>query len=219
MFYEILRDTTWDARRPELQANATSQIVSVDVATGSDRIEHTAGPRLKLYPQFLTQNDVSYAVKGGASQGLASTVGAGVLGAMRAPSWAPDGTLVVYQKVAYRPARRLEAPLYPNNQAFEYWFIDVFPTLSRQGVLAYSEKQGGDSSPVTLNVDGTNFRVIYALSAEQVSTRSEAFSPTWSPDGEVSSYLSTWPKQLIGHTYLTQQRPRLTCFSRDRNSS
>ncbi|KAJ4386328.1 hypothetical protein N0V93_009222 [Gnomoniopsis smithogilvyi] len=184
VFYEILRDTTWDARRPELQANATSQIVSVDVATGLDRIEHTAGPGLKLYPQYLSNDNVAYSIKGGSSQGLASTAGPGVLGAIRAPSWSRDGKMVVYQKIAYRPARNLEAPLYANDETFEYRFIDVFPALSRQGVFAYSQKQGGNSSLVTVNLDGTDFRVIYALSAEEISTRTEAFSPTWSPDGE-----------------------------------
>ncbi|KAJ4418119.1 hypothetical protein N0V82_005783 [Gnomoniopsis sp. IMI 355080] len=183
VFYEILRDMTWDARRPELQANATSQIVSVDVATGLNRIEHTTGSGLKLYPQFLSNDNVAYAIKGGSSQGLASTAGPGVLGAIRAPSWSPDGKMVVYQKIAYRPARSLESLLYANDRAFEYRFIDVFPALSSQGVLAYSEKQGGNSSLVTVNLDGTNFRVIYALSTEEVSNRAEAFSPTWSPDG------------------------------------
>lgn len=213
-FYELLRDTTWDARRPELQANATSQIVSVDVATGLDRIEHTSGPGLKLYPQFLSNDNVGYAIKGGANQGLASTAGLGVLGAIRAPSWSSDGKMVVYQKIAYRPARRLESPLYANDEAFEYRFIDVFPALSKKGVFAYSQKQGGNSSLVTVNLDGTNFRVIYALSADQVASRTEAFSPTWSPDGEVS--LFSLAPTARPSTYYIHQRHCFVCSARAR---
>jgi Tol biopolymer transport system component len=42
-FYEMTTEGTWGARRPNLVANVTSQIVSVDVATG-ERVEHTSGP-------------------------------------------------------------------------------------------------------------------------------------------------------------------------------
>lgn len=189
VYYEILRDTTWDARRPELRANATSQIVSVDVATGLDRVEHTSGPYIKMYPQYLSQDNIAFAIKGGPSDGLSSTAGGGVLGAIRSPSWSPDGKLVVYQKSLYRPARPLETTLYSlDPAAYEYRFIDVFPALSKQGVLTYSEKQGGNSSLVSVNLDGTDFRVLYTLNAEQVDGRVEAFSPTWSPDGEVSLF-------------------------------
>lgn len=205
VFYEMPRETTWDARRPELQAAAASQLVSVDAATGLGRVEHTSGAGLKLWPQFLPQPQeptddgadggaayaVAYAVKGGSGEGLASTAagGPGVRGALRAPSWSPDGRLVVYQRSAYRPARPLEAPLHAGDPAYEYRFIDVFPALSRQGVFAYSQKQGGNSSLVAVNLDGTGFRTLYALSEEEVAARVEAFSPTWSPDGEVSSVL------------------------------
>lgn len=198
VYYELLRDSTWDARRPELFTNATSQIVSVDVATGLDRIEHTSGPFLKMYPQYLSQDNIAYAIKGGASQGLNATAGGGVLGAIRSPSWSPDGKLVVYQKILYRPARPIEKSLYALDPVYEYRFIDVFPSLSSQGVFAYSQKQGGNSSLVAVNLDGTNFQVLYALTAEQVSARVEAFSPTWSPDGEVSLFLgdsNTWTSQ------------------------
>lgn len=186
-YYELPRESTWDARRPELAANATSQIVSVDVATGLDRVEHTSGSFLKMYPQYLSQDNIAYAIKGGPSQGLNTTLGGGgVLGAIRSPSWSPDGRLVVYQKVLYRPARPLEKALYATDPTYEYRFIDVFPALSAQGVFAYCEKQGGNSSLVSVNLNGTDFRVLYALSAEEVDARVEAFSPTWSPDGEVS---------------------------------
>ena len=51
-FYEMTTEDTWGARRPNLVANVTSQIVSVDVTSG-ERFEHTSGPGLKVYHQFL----------------------------------------------------------------------------------------------------------------------------------------------------------------------
>src|SRR5262249_46799653 len=69
VFYELPVEQTWHAHRPELVAQATSQIVSVDVASGA-RIEHTSGPGLKLQPQFVSASDVGYLAKGGANECL-----------------------------------------------------------------------------------------------------------------------------------------------------
>src|SRR4051794_37681018 len=52
VFYEMPVETTWDARIFFLSAHATSQIVSIDIATGK-RTELTSGPGLKLMPQIL----------------------------------------------------------------------------------------------------------------------------------------------------------------------
>lgn len=57
VFYEIPVEETWAARRPNLARSATSQIVSVDLATG-DRKQHTTGPGLKVVPQFLTSESI-----------------------------------------------------------------------------------------------------------------------------------------------------------------
>lgn len=66
VFYEMEREATWGSRRPEWIGRVHSQIVSVDVATGQDRIDHTSGPHLKLAPQFLPNGkDVAYYIKAG----------------------------------------------------------------------------------------------------------------------------------------------------------
>ena len=46
-FYEMTTEDTWGARRPNLVGRVTSQIVSIDVASG-ERVEHTSGPGLKV---------------------------------------------------------------------------------------------------------------------------------------------------------------------------
>jgi len=54
---------------------ATSQIVSMDLATGA-RMERTTGPGLKVSPQFLGAHTIGYLLKGPAQKGqLAFTVG------------------------------------------------------------------------------------------------------------------------------------------------
>src|SRR5262245_29371526 len=63
-FYEMATEDTWGARRPNLVANITSQIVSVDVSRG-ERFEHTSGPGLKVHHQFLGPSEIGYLRKGG----------------------------------------------------------------------------------------------------------------------------------------------------------
>jgi hypothetical protein len=85
-FYEMTTEDTWGARRPNLVANVTSQIVSVDVATG-ERFEHTSGPGLKVYHQFLGPSEIGYLRKGGAEEGIFYTSGRpGFKKAVRAPA-------------------------------------------------------------------------------------------------------------------------------------
>ena len=52
-----------------MSRNVTSQIVSVDVTTG-ERVEHTSGPGLKVYHQFLGPSEIGYLRKGGAEEGI-----------------------------------------------------------------------------------------------------------------------------------------------------
>jgi Tol biopolymer transport system component len=177
VFYELPVEQTWHARRPELVASATSQIVSVDVSTG-DRIEHTSGPGLKLLPQFVTAKDIGYLAKGGPNEGLAYTgERAAVKGNMRSPVWSPDGTKVIYEKIDFAP-RPQDMPLYSWDRNYEYRYTDVFPQLSRDGKLVVTEKDA-DSSIVIMDRDGSNKERVFHAAGKGL-----AFAPSWSPDGQ-----------------------------------
>ena len=69
IFYEMEIKDTYYAVRPEFEIAVDSQIVSVDVATGS-RQEHTSGPGLKVSPQFLNENSIGYVMKGRIADGF-----------------------------------------------------------------------------------------------------------------------------------------------------
>jgi Tol biopolymer transport system component len=189
VFYEITTEGTWGAHRPEWIGRVGAQIVSVDVATGKDRIEHTSGPGLKLFPQFLPDGEIGYLIKGGPETGLAYTSGkrAALKRNIRSPAWSPDGKSVIYEKVGFAP-RPQDKPLYGWDPDWEYRSTDVFPVLSRGGRLALTQKQLGNSSIVTMKPDGSDQRVVFNSDGKGLDPvlvkkgLAGAFQPAWSPD-------------------------------------
>ncbi len=203
VFYEITTEGTWGAHRPEWIGRVGSQIVSVEVATG-ERIEHTSGPGLKVAPQFLGAQEIGYHIKGGAEEGLAF-VGGGVSlkRAMRSPCWSPDGKSVLYEKVSFKP-RPQDKPLYSWDKDWEYRFTDVFPVLARDGTLAITEKQNGNSSIVILRPDGSDRRVVFDTDGKGLDPMlvkrglAGAFQPAWSPDAQWIAFgVGAWFQERV----------------------
>src|SRR5262249_40618100 len=120
VFYEMaVADTLGDAH------DITSQIVSIDVATGK-RIEHTSGPGLKVSPQYLDSGRIGYLVKKGQHDGLAFTTGeSGASGEKRSPAWSADARWVVYHKASNAWVQN--RGLFSINPEFELAYTQQFP--------------------------------------------------------------------------------------------
>jgi Tol biopolymer transport system component len=180
VFYELPTAHTF-AARVYAEGMVTSQIVSIDVATGK-RMEQTSGPGLKVSPQYLSVDRIAYLIKAGSNAGLAFTSGGGGMKAsLRNPAWSPDGKQVVYQKVDFT-ARPQNQPLYSWDPDMDVQYTDVFPRFSRDGKLAISDIRNlattAAASISVMNWDGFDRKTVFS------NKDGAAFVPTWSPDGQ-----------------------------------
>jgi Tol biopolymer transport system component len=191
VFHELTVEATWGARRPNYVGKIESQIVSVDVSSG-ERIEHTSGPDLKLQPQFLSAAEIGYLIKYGPNEGLAYTSGRAPFKKpfIRSPNWSPATQSVIYEQVAFRPVRPMFKSLYSWDPQWDYRQTDVFPQLSRDGWIVYTEKQHGDSSICIMRPDGSERTVVFEsaghglIDAKVRFGLAGAFQPSWSPDSK-----------------------------------
>ncbi|MFL5295804.1 MAG: hypothetical protein ACJ798_05415 [Phenylobacterium sp.] len=182
VFYELAVPGTHFAREGGLDALVTSQIVSIEIATGA-RQALTSGRGLKISPQFLDNQRVGYVVKAGGQAGIAYTSGErGTPGAVRNPRWSADGRQVVYDRgaaesvgVGYRPMQ----PLFGGAGRFDLAHFGRLAAFSPDGRrIAFSEPAGGPDWVISvMDADGRNAKRIYSEKG------AAAMAPRWSPDG------------------------------------
>ena len=183
--YELTIPMTQTARGTNIPATAVSQIISIDVASGT-KTDVTSGPGLKVSPQSLGNDRIGYLVKAAATGDIAAGVaytsgGGGFAAKLRSPAWSADGKLVVYQKADFtaRPQNQL---LYSWDPQHEYRYTDVFPSFSKDGKLSITDLNSQMGNPTTaisvLDADGSNQKDVYH------DPMGAAMMQSWSPDGK-----------------------------------
>jgi Tol biopolymer transport system component len=187
VFYEMDIQDTFYARRASPVVGSgklvDSQIVSVNLANQT-RQEHTSGPGLKVSPQFLSGNGISYVMKAGPRAGLVFTNGdQGAEGQMRNPSWSSDGKWVVYQKWSAESWRQNQS-LFSIDPEFDLAQSDPFPAFSHDGkklALTNLGKAPGSrmSSVSVMDADATNAKLIFRGEESTLT-----LTPQWSPNDD-----------------------------------
>ncbi|KAF2624102.1 hypothetical protein BU25DRAFT_461299 [Macroventuria anomochaeta] len=108
-------ENTQSAHCPESLQSVASQLVSLDFVTGTDRVEHTSGAGLKIFPQWLANGTIVYLIKNTADEGLSYSTGnttTAVPRTIQSPSWSPDGSKVIYENVDFDVIRSMGKTIY-----------------------------------------------------------------------------------------------------------
>ncbi len=179
-------------------AGSRTEIASIDIATGA-RTAVTASNETKLSPAALSGGRFSF-IKRGAdttaglriyTQGKRTTTTV-VRGAVRNPSWSPDGEHVAFQRIQRLGFTQHLVPTFSRDPAFELFLNEPFPELSpdgtkllfsqyvdvRSSALGLTQITPGNTSVELMNADGTGQRTLFHQPGFS------AFDAVWSPTGD-----------------------------------
>ena len=191
-FYEA-SPSDWQAMGRDFGgAAASSQIVSLDIATGAREIL-TKGPGRKFAPKWIAPLRIGY-VRGPENErvgvrqkvnypigGVHFTYGsAGLDGEFAAIDWSPDRKNIVFQRELERDWPSV-LPAYSADPQFRLVRTGVFPTYSPDGkrLAAHTGLAAiFHNTIVVMNADGTNRRAIFEDPSQN------AVAPAWSPSGD-----------------------------------
>lgn len=171
---------------------ATSQIVSIEVATGTRRVL-TSGPARKYAPKWIGPGRLAY-LRGSAdekpgalervnymSEGIAFTDGnVGPKGVFSNVNWSPDGRRMVFHRELDEPWPPASAT-FSRDPQFNVIRTGIFPSYSPDGqrMVVNTGRAGNFHNAIlVMNADGTNRRVLFDDPNEN------AVAPVWSPQGD-----------------------------------
>jgi TolB protein len=181
--YCMPAEMTLAIRQPSPLPGNDTRLVSIDIASGRST-DVAAGPGVKFNPSPVTGNEVGYIRKDTNEAGIYYTSGRrGPRGAIRAASWSPDGSHVVFHRRADIPRRNTGTqPAFSRNHNYTLSLAGLMPAFSPSGrefitVSAPSANPRGASLNLT-NLDTGQGRVLYQ------DTNRNVLAGAWSPSGD-----------------------------------
>jgi Tol biopolymer transport system component len=175
-------EKTLETRRPAPQPGNDTRIVYIDPATGSSA-DVPAGPGVKFNPTALSANEIGYIRKDSDEPGIYYTSGArGPRGQVRAASWSPDGSRVVFHRRETAPTTWWKST-WSRQPDFRLALTSIMPAFGRDGdrfvVTARPPAGAILGSGIGIATPGSNtVKIVY-----QDPTRN-VLGPAWAPNGE-----------------------------------
>ena len=170
-------------RLPSPQPGNDTRLVSIDLATGRST-DLPGGPGVKFDPSPLPGNDVGYIRKDSADNGIWYTSGRrGPRGAVRAASWSPDGSRVVFHRRGDMPRRTTGTQrAFNRNPRYELSLAGLLPAYSPSGREFVTVDPPG-ANPLGAGLHVTDVatgqgRVVYQDKARNI------LAGAWSPKGD-----------------------------------
>ena len=159
-------------------SDGSTRIVEVDTETGNSRVI-ADGPGAKLFPRYLGAAGVAYLDRRGDGTLRLPGDAVGATGPFHAPSWAPDGTRIVFSRdvsTAWPPFQ----PAFSRDPGFRLIRAGMFPQFTPDGTrltMADTPLGVAKNSVLIMNADGASRSVLFSDPALSV------LAPVWSPDG------------------------------------
>src|SRR5579862_1764954 len=173
--YCMSAEETWTYRvGPE---DGGTNLVQINIVDGKTN-PVSAGPGVKEYPSVLPTGEVAYVRRQSPVQGVFYASGkSGPAGSdVRAPSWSPDGTHIVYSR--YTTKRSAEpVKVWSRNPKYELFNTEFLPAYDPAGQHLAVTRINPDQTSSLLIVDE-------GKPGHEILERKELIlSPQWSPDG------------------------------------
>ncbi len=177
--YCMTAEQTLANRRPSPEPGNDTRLVSIDTTTGAST-DVTAGPGVKFNPSPLAGNEIGYIRKDTDQAGIYYASGRrGPRGNIRAASWSPDGTHVVFHKrnTVPSPVWHSVFSRNPNYQLFQTGIQAAFSPSGKEFVTV-SRPTGGTLSALSVITVATGVsKVVFRDKTRNV------LAGAWSPDG------------------------------------
>jgi TolB protein len=173
--YCMSAEETWTYRSGKPAAGET-RLVSIDTATGAiEKVD--AGPGVKLSPTMLRSGEIAYIRKDTGAPGVFYGNGKpGPAGAIRSPSWSPDGARVVYHKILSTEARDWEKT-WSRDAKYDLIFTRWLPAFDPSGERFVATR----SSNGALELIASGVNTAHTLYQQEGKT---VMAAQWSPKGD-----------------------------------
>ncbi|MEP6902888.1 MAG: hypothetical protein ABJA66_14135 [Actinomycetota bacterium] len=178
-FYEAAPVEVNNIVAVERKTGGTTQIATIDVATGERRTE-TNGAGEKVSPRWLKGNRIAYISRLN-NAGIEFTDGAtGGRGEFNSPAWSADGKRMVFHRETdfnYPPFR----PSFSRDAQFRLVRTGVFPSFAPSGDKFISNDRTAailHNSILLINADGSGQRLLFG------DAEKSTLAPVWSPQGD-----------------------------------